>query len=493
MFLHLIGTSVIAVPTGRFNYQNYDLYEHVVEATLACKQDDSITVVVTRVLDGPADNGDSLTFSYDYRLGLEPDQNCLFIADTTDKLSIYGLIRDGYYIMVGRSSPNILTEDDLESLSSGEVPEFNDHSSEITVHFPLTSDEEDIRVRLEDGRRITESGFHLWDDVDVSGNICTGPGYSSVLEIYLSREYGGTEPITFSGDVRRYRDDKYYLDLWPVFPAVTSTEAFEDWQQHDIVPFYTFSIDVDQQDSWPAGLPEDAYLLSNGRDFYLTGRRMFVSRRDTEPAADEDFQMKFCPYATTSSHYSTRKLILEIENIDNSPEKPLLMTMLEAVDDDGCLEASLYLQESDDAKLVFFSECTLSLCAPSFTMEPDHEYSDEFNIDRCSITFDETGAVILDYRGHNYPQINHEVDLYIGNLREEDCVIFEDPHDDDTVLLLYFTSLDDYIGDSELSEMLMTRVLDNMLWNGPIQAILYRFSLYIPESTEIAPVTLQRE
>jgi hypothetical protein len=448
-------------------------------------------VIVTNVWSGGSSPDDTLTFYHDYRIGMDRDQSGLFMADSTGRLTIHGLPEDGFFIMVGRSAPNVLTVDDLRCLSSGRVPVFNRHTSVISVHFPLSSEEERIRVYPDGDIRIAESDYDDWDGREVYGDICTGPGHSSELGMYHSPDTVSEAAITFRGDVRRYDDNVYYLDLWPVYPAVASTEAYEAYCEDGTIPVYAFAIKVGNTDPWPAGLPEEAYLIADGRDFYLTGRQMFVPR-ETGAGMVEGPDMQFSAFASSGERYSSRKAVLMMEDLDTSSGRPILMTMLEAIDDDDLIHASLWYKESGESDPVFFSECRLELSPPDFTIETDIGPENLADLDGSIFTFDDTGRAVLEYDGHRYDQIRTNPGLHTATIRPHNSALFVNPEDEDGLLLFHCTTIGHYSNHADISDMMVARMIDNLLWEDSISGTLYEVGVPYAVLTEITAFTLHR-
>jgi hypothetical protein len=492
LLLLLTGNTVIVLYEGRFNYEEYDQQKYVVEGIVLSDHNDSLKVRVTRAWDSISEVGDTLTFFHDNRLDCEYGQPGLFMADSSGRFTIRGIPRDGFYIMVGRSTPNILTIDDLEDLSAGRDPEFNDHTSHITVHFPISSEEIEILVYPDGEDRITESDYDIWDGRNVYGEICRGPGYSSEFGMHKSDYDSPEDLITFRGDTRKYDNGSYYLDLWPVYPAVGSTEAYEDYLEYGTTPVYVFAIKVGNLDLWPVGLPQESYLVADGRNFYVTGRYMFVPRE--QPARSiEGPDMQFSAFSTLyGERYSSQKLLLRLDNLDTASGRPLLMTMLEALEDDEYIYASLSYKETADSGPVFYSECRLRLSPPSFTMRTNPIESSAIDLSASVFSFDESGRAVLLYEDDSYAQIISDLDVYNATIRPHNTALFENPEDDGSLLMFHFASIYHYSNHAELSDMLLARVIENLLWEGSLSGSIYRVSPVDAEKTEISTFSLYR-
>lgn len=483
--------TVIMAPTGRFDYENYHQHEHVIEGTVVDYQYDSLTVRVTRVWSGASEPGDRLTFYHEYTIEMEENQHGLFMADSSGKLSIHGLARDGFFVMVGRSSPNILTEDDLQSLSSGEVPEFNQHKSAITVHFPLSSEEIEITVSPSGADRVTETNFTRWDDRRVFGTIYNGSDYLTEFRMHRSTNDHLYDPLSLAGDIRSFKNGVFYFDLWPKYPAFSSIASYNNYCESGWIPVYTFRIEVDNSDSWSIGLPDDAYLLSDGREFYLTGRQRFVSRPYYQRDSDS-FDMLFPLFTSSGGRSSTRNTLLRLNDLNSDPRKPIVMTIIEALEN-GEINGSLYYVESRDSEPVLYSECTIDYCRLNYKIEAVADTLSSIDIDGSSLSFNKTGQALLEYNGVTYTQIEYETNTYGNDIRIHNSALFDHPDDDTAALLLHFSSIPSYSNHANTSDFLIARMIDYSLLNDSIQGILYEVNLSDHEQREIATFTLEKQ
>ncbi len=482
-----IGVLIIGARTGNFNYENYHELHHVVEGTLEDYQYDSLTVRVTKVWSGQAEVGDNLTFFHQYDVGMELNQLGLFIADSSSNLSIHGLLRDGYFIMVGRSSPNILTEDDLEALSSGELPEFNNHKSKIAVHFPLTTEVINLTVHFRDGKRVTETDFIDWDNRRVHGTLLNGSERITEFGMHLPGNEVLNHPLLLSGEVRKYSGGIYYLDLWPKYPAFASIESYFEFIETGHVPIYAFKIELQNSDPWSIGLPEHAYLISDGSDFYMTGRQRIVSRPYYLKDSDS-FDMPF-PLFTSGGRASTRSTLLRLEDLSTTPRKPLLMTILSQLQDSN-FDASLYFIESDDSEPVLYSGCTIGHSDLRYRMETDVASLDSIGLDGSMLKFTVTGSALLEFNRSNYDQIHTESDIFGDNIRGHNSALFNHPYDETKALLLHFSSISSYTNHADLSDFLIAQLIEHSILSDTIEGIAYEVNLSNYELQEITTFIL---
>lgn len=489
LLLYIIGMTVITAPTGRFDYENYHQHEHVIEGTLVDYQYDSLTVRVSRVWSGASEPGDRLTFYHEYTIEMEENQQGLFLADSSGKLSIHGLAGDGFFTMVGRSSPNILTVEDLQSLSSGKVPEFNQHKSAITVHFPLSSEEIEITVSPSGTDRVTETNFTRWDDRRVFGTIYNGSAY--LTEFGMHRSEGEDLYLSLAGEIRSFNNGVYYFDLWPKYPAFSSIASYTSYCESGVIPVYTFRIKLDDSDPWSIGLPDDAYLLSDGREFYLTGRQRFVSRPYYQRDSDS-FDMLFPVFTSSGGRSSTRNTLLRLDDLSSEPRKPILMTIIEALEN-GEFNGSLYYVESRDSEPVFYSGCAIDYCLLSYKIETVPDTLSSIDIDGSSLSFNKTGQALLEYNGVTYTQIEYETNPYGNDIRIHNSALFDYPDDDSTALLLHFSSIPSYSNHANTSDFLIARLIDCSLLSDSIEGRLYEVNLSDDERREIATFTLEKQ
>ena len=489
IYLYIISMTVITAPTGHFDYENYDQLEHVVEGSLVDYQYDSLTIRVDKVWSGESQPGDILTLRHDYTIEMALNQSGLFIADSPGNLSIHGLQKDGFFIMVGRSSPNILTIDDLESLSSGRVPDFNHHKSRITVHFPFTSEEIDIIVHPEDEERITETDFVNWDNRRIYGTLYNGSDYLTDFGMHHSAADDLYDPLSLAGDVRSFRDGIYYIDLWPNYPAFSSIASYVQYSESGLIPIYIFSIELENPDPWSIGLPDNAYLLSDGREFYLTGRQRFVSRPYFQSYSDS-FDMKFPLFTSSGGRSSTRNTILRLDDLDRNPRKSLLMTILEELEH-GEFSASLFFLESDDSEPAFYSECTIDYSSLSYNVNAETDTMTSIDIDGSILSFTKTGQATLEYDGVIYTQINNEMTSYGNDIRIHNSAFFEHPFDETRALMLHFSNISSYSNHANISDYLIARIIESSLNNDCIEGTLYEVDLSDDELNEIATFTLE--
>lgn len=486
---------MITIPTGAFDYLEYDHYAHVVEGMFITESADSVYLRVTEAWTGSSETGDELAFSTRFSTFLEQGQKALFIADSTGALLCFGPARDGFYILVGNTSPNILTVDDLELLSNGLGPEFNNHESYITVHFPFSSENIDIRVIPSEYGRRTRSSYSEWDNMDPFGAICSGNNYMTEFSMLPTGEdlYLGVQLGTFTGDVQKYTEGVYYIDVWPKYPCFGSIQSIEDFYEYGTVPFYVFKIEMENPDYWAIGLPDEAYMVSAGRDFHLKGRQRYVSE-DTRRHLD-DSSLFFRAFASGGSSYSSRSTLLRINDMDRESNRPLLAAMLEVLKD-GPISGTLYFVESDDTEPEPYSDCTINLYTPNFEITAICDTTLDAFIDDVTLSFSDTGTAILEYDGRTFPRIHLNQRFPWSNIypsiRHYTYAVFDYPGDGDCYLLLHFSSVrqDTYIDGA--NDMLILALIDHWLKHDSIEGKIYKLDRTSFEMEQFGTFSMSR-
>lgn len=476
--LSFFATTTITIPAGEFDYLEYDHYAHVVEGEFITESADSVYLRVTEVWTGSSETGDVLTLAARSSTFLEQGEKALFIADSTGALRCFGLAREGFYDLVGNTSPNILTVDDLELLSLGDEPEFNKHESHINIRFPLSSEVIDITVApTENGRRITSS-YPLWNDLDPFGNICSGFANMTELGMIPSEDdlYQGVQLGIFAGDVRKYDGGIYFIDLWPKYPCFASIQNMDDFYEYGSIPVYMFRIEMDNEDYWSIGLPEEAIMVSAGRDFYLRGRQRYASEATRRYL--DDFNLFFRTFASSGDPYSSRGTILRIDDMERELDRPLLVTMLEELKDRP-ISGALYFVESDDCEPELYSECTISLYTPSFEIAATCDTTTmDALINDVTLSFNDTGSAILEYNGRTFPQIHTNLGFpWSGNhppIRQYTYAVFDYPGDGDYYLLLHFSSVRQSTYIDGADDMLISELIHHWIKDGIIEGKIYK-------------------
>ncbi len=486
----MILSSGIFVSTGRFNYMNYDRLAHVVEGELILKQNDSLTVRVSRVWSGSSTVEEEITFINSYSFNyLEQGNTGLFMADSAGFLQSYGIPRDGFYILNRQSSPNILTYDDLYLLSHGEEPEFNNHESRITVHFPLSSEELEIKVVPTDSGRRIRSMIDVLDDAVPQGNICYASDHSTVFSMNLTDLdiHPRFQQCSFSGNVESFSNGIYYIDLWPENPCFASIESMIEYFEYGAVPVYCFRIEIDNADHWSIGLPEVPIMVSSGEKFYLRGRQIFVG-------SDPEWQsgvLDLCFSAFISHGHSARRTLLRIHDINPKLGCPYLADMLESLQY-GALNGTLYYLESVDSEPIEYSDCTIDLYSPSFQIESNTNSGYTEDISGSVLSFTETGQAILEFNGCSYYQILDDLDLpypyqssyFMTNL------VFENPFHENSYLILHFTNFSGPGHSVDAHKVLLSRIIHHWLKYGYIEGKLVNYNVSDGEIEDIGSFTI---
>lgn len=490
IFLSMILSSGIFVSTGRFNYMNYDRLAHVVEGELILKQIDSLTVRVTRVWSGSSTAEEEITFINSYSFNyLEQGNTGLFMVDSAGFLQSYGLPGDGFYILNRLSSPNILTYDDLYLLSHGEEPEFNNHESRITVHFPLSSEELEIKVVPTDSGRRTRSSIDVLDDAVPTGNMCYESDHSTVFSMNLTDLdiHPRFQRCSFSGNVESFSNGIYYIDLWPENPCFASIESMIEYFEYSAVPVYCFRIEIDNADHWTIGLPEVPFMVSSGEKFYLRGRQLFVGSNPEWQSGVLDL----CFPAFSSGGHSARRTLLRIHDINPELGCPYLADMLESLQY-GALNGTLYYLESNDSEPIEYSECTIDLYSPSFQIETNTNSGYTEDISGSVLSFTETGQAILEFNGSSYSQILDDLDLphpYQSSYFTT-YVVFENPFHANSYLLLHFTNVGGAGHSVDAHNILLSRIIHIWLRDGCVEGNLIQYDIGDREIEELDSFTM---
>ncbi len=397
--------------------------------------------------------------------------------------------------MVGRTSPNILTVDDLNLLSRGDEPEFNMHESQITVRFPLSSEVIDITVAPTENGRRTTSSYPLWNDLDPFGNICSGYANMTEFGMMPSGEdlYRGIQLGSFAGDVQSYSYGTYYIDLWPKYPCFASVQNMDDFYEYGSIPVYMFRIEMDNEDYWPIGLPEEAYMVSAGRDFYLRGRQRYVSE-DTRRYLD-NFSLFFRAFASGGSSYSSRGIILKINDMDRALNRPLLTTMLEVLKD-GPISGILYFSESDDSEPELYSECTINLYTPIFEIAATCDTTHDALINEVTLSFNDTGSAILEYDGRTFPQIHTNLGFPWSGIhppiRQYTYAVFDYPGDGDYYLLLHFSSVRQATYIDGADDMLISALIHHSIKDSIIEGKFFKLNRTIFETEQVGTFSMSK-
>ena len=473
MILQILRTSMTIIYVGYgFNYENYSRLAEVVEGEILSITENDVTIKVTETWTGSSNYGDELTLHARRGIELEPGERALFLVDSTGSLSTYGSARNGCYLMAGRSSPDILTVDDLYYLSRGEEPEFNQHESRIAVHFPLSSDEISIRVNpTEDGRRIS-SQYPEWDGQRPAGEISlyTGAGFS----IPTGNESSiGLSTIYFLGKVSKYSGDTFYLDAWPRYPCFSSRQSLDDFYEYGTIPVYVFKIVLDNPDYWSIGLPGEAYMVTQGDGFYLRGRQRFGEEYESRYFGYRDLVFRAFASGVTS-HYPYRRTMLRIEGLDNLPNSSLLAAMLQAMEN-GPVSGNVYFLESEDAEPELYSSCTISLASLEFALSTQCSTGVASEMDGAALSFSETGLATLTVDDSEFKLIQENLAYPYDVLRSNTSATFRLPDTEDEYLILNIPGIARWMQRMNADDTLIARLIDGWLVNGPMEGVFYHW------------------
>ena len=406
VLLLLFGSSIIVISPGRFDYEEYGEYDLVIEAVVHECDNDSLTAEVLHTWTGPVDLEGLIGLSNRDRIRLSPGDSVLLMVDSTGVLSSYGHIEEGYYRMAPRSSPDILSVDDLSLLASGYTPEFNKHESLITVHFPISGEAASITVSPVDEGRRTTSNISYWDAAVPEGTIVNQRTSATKLVLYPDEDaLNLNNLVSFQGSVLRFERGTYFYDMWPLNPCLPSIDALEDYYLHDIVPTYVFRIETGDTDNWSIGLSDPAFLILDGSDFWITGRQLPVSHNPT-------WEDTLCFGAYFGGFpLSSRRTLLRL-NLDNDDTGcPMIASILELAVQ-GDLTGELLYLESRNAEPVPYTDCRLSLLSPVFTLSTDVDSSLVPDFDGCNLSFTCAGRGVISCSGKEYYQTPRPAELH---------------------------------------------------------------------------------
>mgnify|MGYP006282090215 FL=1 len=408
ILLALLGNTVIWAPAGHFDYTEYSSYHSVFEGEVLAKTGDSIHVTVTEVWKGDLLPGQQIGLQSDFPINVERGSAALITADSTGNLLCCGTGRNGFFIMHGRTSPNILTIDDLELLSSGETPAFNEHESLITVHFPLTGETAQLEVLPGDMFRRAVSEVDIWNGAYVLGSICGGPRGSTEMVLYPSTSaYRDREPLgTFRGDVISYEDGVYYMEMWPAYPCYPSLRSAVAEPVSVTGPLYCFDIDLRNEFMWLYDIPDETFILSDGRGFFLLngcGERLSSSAGQRDDMGLGLNSLVFGTAGLDMGLLPDGHLVIELDDPQPDGGTPLLASMIQRCSEDD-LTGTVLLHRGPHMEPVDLSAFTMSLDRPEFLLLVSDSASAAVDLDGSSLVFLEDGGAAIEHGGYQYRQ-----------------------------------------------------------------------------------------
>lgn len=486
LIILLVGTTIIFPNQGFFNTSLYPQFENVVEGTLQDVVEDSITVEVTQVWKGNTSPGDDLKLICTFDLNLEPGQQALFMVDSSGKLVTYGLTREGFYVLQGLSSPNVLTHDDLQNLASGAEPDFNTHESRITVHFPFSNEQIGMYVSQSGSDRIVESDLDQWDGRRVFGALCMGPGGTSIFGMHRSEDPDLYDPLLLAGHVFSFMDGVYSLDMWPHYPAFADLESYYTYCENGYVPLYSFIMRTDGDGQSSTYLEDESWILSNGRRFYLNGSR----RRESSPVNQTEksfFELEFYMPIPIGEPSTYGTLFIRLEGLPVDPRRSLLMRMLEAATT-NTIQASISLREQGSSELTRLAGCTIDLYTPEWEIATDSSDS-EYN--GAVLSFTNTGRGNLKVDGKICPQLYQTLQTSDRTITPYNSALFRHPGDENLALLLHVSGVSSYPSSSP--EYLLAGMLDSRYRLIDLGGELYTVDLTSDERNLLLSLVLKRK
>ena len=410
LLILLLGDTYIRMPAGHFDYTDFNGIHHVFEGEVISSGTDSIGFTVTRVWRGDLAPEQQIALFSDFPVHLEHGSRALVSADSTGELLCYGTKGNGFFIMSGRASPNVLTVDDLEQLSRGETPDFNEHVSIITLHFPLTGDTTQFRVVPGDRLRRAISGIDVWNGAYVLGNLFQGPRGSTEMVLYPSTAaFRDREALgTFSGEVNRYEEGVYYIDMWPMYPCYPSLRSVIEPSVSLTGPLYCFDVEFDNRFMWMFGMPDETFILSDGRGFHmLDGKGEFLSssvmQRDGMGLAFNE--MVFGTSGMDMGLMPEGHVIFSFDEMTPGPHMPRLSWLIERCAR-GTITGTFALNTEAEAGPVTVSDFRVSLDSPEFQLQVPDSASAAADLHGSFLVFLEDGSALIEHGGYQYSQEN---------------------------------------------------------------------------------------
>lgn len=472
MLMILFGDTVIRTPAGHFDYTEYDSLHRVFEGeVLSGGSRDSISVRVTFVWKGDLSEGQRTDLVSDFRVNLEEGSIALFTADSTGEMLSYGQKRDGLFVMVEWASPNILTLDDLELLSRGVEPTFNEHESIITVHFPMTDETSELRVIPAESLRTVITDIEDWNGARVQGNICQGPRGSTEMTLYPSgRGFMDESALaTLAGDVTGYDDGVYYMEMWPQYPCFPSPRSVKECGETEIDPLYCFDLEFHNHLIWLFGMFEETFILSSGQGFFLmngNGEVFSSSGRQRDRMRLGLNNIVFGTAGFDTGLMPEGHIILRFDGLQEDHHIPQLASLIETCAE-GTLSGTLLLDWSRDLEPAALSRFSLSLDRPEFLLQVSDSASAAAGLDGAHLVFPEDGIAAIEHAGREYrqdnlhlrvPRTHHNSYLY--------GMAFSIPNRPDSYIALAFPGTRRMWSGSGADDTVAAQLLNNCLKDG---------------------------
>ncbi|GEM_PF-3124524 len=457
--------------------------EYVVEGNVLALTQDSIAISISKTWLNSDSSTHELTLFYSLEHELAPGQPTLLLADSSEKLIAYASIRDGCYIMQGHSSPKVLTQEDLRVFCSGGIPNFNTHESEITVHFPFSTEEISLHISQSGNTRIAESDFDNWNGREAWGAMCTGPGGTTLMGLHRSDHEDLYDPFRLAGSISSYANGVFSLDMWPYYPAFADIESYEAYCEFGYIPIYLFRLSIDS-DEFDSVLPlDESYLLSDGRRFYLDWRAW-----NPWPLAYEHwFYPAFSRTVESQGSGSSEKLIvIRLEGFDTDHRKSLLMSLLEAALERP-ITASVYDQDPRFNDAFSVGTCSIELCSPEWEIETD---SVENQFDDAILLFTATGRGIIVVNGTKLQQLYSTYNTASRAITGYNSALFEYPQNEELALFLQMSGIRN--SPTRGPEYLIAGMLDSRYREMSLTGELYKVDLATGEQCLITSVELSR-
>jgi len=480
ILLHILRISSTIYVGWYFNYERFDELTDVIEGeVISIQNDDSradLTVRVTQVWAGSLSTGDILTFSERYGIDLGLGDKGLFLFKGLSYPVNYGLARDGCYLLASRSTPDVLTSDDLDELARGNTPVFNDHESRIAVHFPFSADEIRLYVYPEGmSRRWISTTYSAWNGLEPGGEM-SNSGFMSELLIHTGNEHRGINDIELAGEVRSYSDNTFFIDVWPRYPCFPSVQALDDFYQYGTVPVYVFRLDIESNDYWSIGIPDEGYLITQGDGFYLRGRQRYVMEDSVSNFQNRNLYFEAFSVSYSPSYHG-RRCMLSMEGLDFSLNRPLLSAMLDA-QENGPIAGTLFFLETDDSEPELYCECTVSLYTPEFVITTECDSQLMEKLDGAVLSFDETGVVTLEYGNSTFRQLASHPDMPYLRYQQNNAVFTIMGADSDFFILnIPGVTVQNELDYREYADRtFVAELLDEWLLEGSVECRFYQWN-----------------
>ncbi|PIE51946.1 hypothetical protein CSA37_09215 [Candidatus Fermentibacteria bacterium] len=240
-----------------------------------------------------------------------------------------------------------------------------------------------------------------------------------------------------SGDVTRYSNGVFHLDMWPDRPAFSSVESYELYREHGTVPIYSFRLHPDIEDWTELGLPAEPWLFSNGENFYLTDTQYIIRSTTSYMRNQPRTDLYFAPYRSCLSEGETPRLIIRPDDSVFPSLRSTLISMIDAAQA-GPVPGSILIQLTRETEPEFICNCTMELSDLQWTVSPVNP--EVFNV-TGNLSFTNCGRSHLEINGVSCPEVYLNPSVFGRQFSRDNTAVFTHPERSDLFLLLYLPSL----------------------------------------------------